>query len=155
MIFQISYKVVFWYYWVRDLRYNDVTWASWRLTSATIRLVVKQHVKDHNKEKTKLHIDSQFWEEFNGSVMRKSFPCHVAIMRFYLTHYSDVIMMVSQITGVSIVYPTVCPGADETKHPSSASLAFVVREIHRWPVNSPHKGPVTRKKFLFDDVIMM
>ena len=31
------------------------------------------------------------------------------------------------------------------KHQSSASLAFV-RGIHRWPVNSPHKGPVTRKK---------
>ena len=30
------------------------------------------------------------------------------------------------------------------KHQSSASLAFV-RGIHRWPVKSPHKGPVTRK----------
>ena len=29
-----------------------------------------------------------------------------------------------------------------------------VRGIHRWPVNSPHKGPVTRKIFPFDDVIM-
>ena len=29
-----------------------------------------------------------------------------------------------------------------------------VRGIHRWPVNSPHKGPVTRKMFPFDDVIM-
>ena len=36
---------------------------------------------------------------------------------------------------------------------SSASLALV-RGIHRWPVNSPHKGPVTRKTFPFDDVIM-
>ena len=36
---------------------------------------------------------------------------------------------------------------------ASASLAFV-REIHRRPVNSPHKGPVTRKMFPFDDVIM-
>ena len=27
-------------------------------------------------------------------------------------------------------------------------------EIHRWPVISPHKGPVTRKVFPFDDVIM-
>ena len=27
-------------------------------------------------------------------------------------------------------------------------------EIHRWPVNSPHKWPVTRKMFPFDDVIM-
>ena len=44
-------------------------------------------------------------------------------------------------------------GADQRKHQSSASLAFV-RGIHRWPVNSPHKWPVTRKMFPFDDVIM-
>ena len=37
---------------------------------------------------------------------------------------------------------------------SSASLAFV-RGIHRWPVNSPHKWPVTRKMLPFDDVIMI
>ena len=37
------------------------------------------------------------------------------------------------------------------KHQSPASLAFV-RGIHRGPVNSPHKGPVTRKMFSFDDV---
>ena len=36
---------------------------------------------------------------------------------------------------------------------SSASLAFV-RGIHRWPANSPHKGPVTRTMFRFDDVII-
>ena len=52
-----------------------------------------------------------------------------------------------------VVYSTVCSDADQRKHQSSASLAFV-RGIHRWPVNSPHKGPVTRKMFLFDDVIM-
>ena len=32
------------------------------------------------------------------------------------------------------------------KHQSSASLAFVMG-IHRWPVNSPHIGPVTLKWF--------
>ena len=37
---------------------------------------------------------------------------------------------------------------------SSASLVFV-RGIRRWPVNSPHKGPVTRKMFTFADVIMI
>ena len=70
-----------------------------------------------------------------------------------LTHYSDVIMsrMASQITSRKIVYSTVYSGTDE--HQSSASLAFV-REIHRWLVNSPHKGPVTRGMFPFDDVIM-
>ena len=69
--------------------------------------------------------------------------------------YSEVIMgaMASQITDVSILYLTVCSGANQRKHQGSASLAFV-RGIHRWPVNSPHKGPVKRKMFPFDDVIM-
>ena len=37
-------------------------------------------------------------------------------------HYSYVIIA-SQITGVSMVYSTVCSGADQRKHQSSASLA--------------------------------
>ena len=70
-------------------------------------------------------------------------------------HYGDVIMSVvtSQIIGVSMVCSTVCSSAEQRKHQSSASLAFV-RGIHRWPVNFPHKGPVTRKIFPFDDVFM-
>ena len=59
----------------------------------------------------------------------------------------------SQITGVSIVCSTVCSGADQRKHQSSTSLALV-RGIHRWPVVSPHKGPVMGKMFPFDNVIM-
>ena len=53
-------------------------------------------------------------------------------------HYSDVIMsaMASEITGVTIIYSTVCSGADQRKYLSSASLAFV-RGIHRSPVNPP------------------
>ena len=69
------------------------------------------------------------------------------------THYNDVIMNASQITGLAIVYSCVYSGADQRKHQSSASLAFV-RGIYRSPVNSPHKGPVTRKMYPFDDVIM-
>ena len=57
------------------------------------------------------------------------------------------------ITSLTIVYSTVYSCADQRKHQNSASLAFV-RGIHRWPVNSHHKGPVTRKMFPFDDVIM-
>ena len=69
--------------------------------------------------------------------------------------YSDAIMsaIVCQITGVSIVCSTVCSGADQTKHQSSASLTFV-SGIHRWPVGSTHKGPVTRITFPFDDAII-
>ena len=50
-------------------------------------------------------------------------------------------------------YSIVYSDADQRKHQSSASLVFV-RGIHRGPVNSPHKCPVTRKMFPFDDVIM-
>ena len=61
--------------------------------------------------------------------------------------------MASQITGASVVCSTVCSGADQRKHQSSASLAFVRESTgQRWI--SPHQRPVTRKKFLFDDVIM-
>ena len=70
-------------------------------------------------------------------------------------HYIDVIMstMASQITSLTIVNSTFYSGADQRKHQSSASLAFVW-VIHRGPLNSPHKWPVTRKMFPFDDVIM-
>ena len=61
--------------------------------------------------------------------------------------------MTSQITSLTIVYSTVYSGTDQRKHQSFASQAFV-RGIHRGPVNSPHKWPVTRKMFPFDDVIM-
>ena len=72
-----------------------------------------------------------------------------------LNYYNDVIMgvMASQTTSFTIVYSTVYLGADQRKHQSFASLAFV-QGIHRWPVNSPHKWPVTRKMAPFDDVIM-
>ena len=56
----------------------------------------------------------------------------------------------SQITSLTIVYSTVDSDADQRKHQSSESLAFVCRG----PMNSPQKWPVTRKMFPFDDVIM-
>ena len=55
----------------------------------------------------------------------------------------------SQITSLTIVYSTVYSGTDQRKHQNSASLAFE-RGIHRWP----HNGPVMRKMFPFDDVII-
>ena len=76
------------------------------------------------------------------------------LMNFH-RHYGDVIMgtIASQITSLTTVYSTVYSDADQRKHQSSTSLAFV-QGIHREPVDSPHKWPVTRKMFLFDDVIM-
>ena len=70
-------------------------------------------------------------------------------------HYDNVIMgaMASEITSLTIVYWTVYSDENQRKHQSYASLAFVWG-IHRVPVNSPHKWPVTRKMSAFDDVIM-
>ena len=70
-------------------------------------------------------------------------------------HCSNVIMitMASQITSFRVVYATVYQSADQRKYQSSASLACV-RGIHRSPVNSSYKGPVTRQISPFDDVIM-
>ena len=53
--------------------------------------------------------------------------------------------MASQITSLIIVFLTVYSDADQRKHEISVSLAFV----------RGHKWPVTRKKFPFDDVIMV
>ena len=73
----------------------------------------------------------------------------------HVVHYNGIIMgaMASQITSLTIVYSAVYPAADQRKHQSSASLAFV-RETHRSPVNAPHQWPVMWKMFPFDDVIM-
>ena len=77
------------------------------------------------------------------------------ISLFPSKHYNDIIMgtMASKITSLRFVYSTVYSDENQRKHQSSASLAFVWG-IHRGQVNSPHKWPVTRKMFPFDDVIM-
>ena len=100
--------------------------------------------------------------------IRHSSPCNAdvwniaVLIHAYITentvkkiYYDDVIMtmLASQITSLTVVYSIVYSGVIQRKHQSSASLAFV-REIHRGPVNFPHKWPVTRKMFPFDDVIM-
>ena len=71
-------------------------------------------------------------------------------------YYSDAIMstMTSQITGVLIVCLTICSEADQRKHQRSVSLAYV-RGIHRWPMDSFHKGLVKRKIFPFGGVMML
>ena len=75
--------------------------------------------------------------------------------KLMLSHCGNVIVsaMESQITSLTIVYTTVYLGADQRKHQSSASLAFV-RGIHLVTGEFPAQTPVTRKMFPFDDVIM-
>ena len=103
------------------------------------------------KKKKKKEKKKKKKNAFENVLCRTS--AHVMSMSDY--HYGDVIMgaLASQITSLMIVYSTVYLGTDQRKHQSSASLAFV-RGIHRWPVNSPHKRPVTRNMLPFDDVII-
>ena len=113
------------------------------------------------KKTLKIHISDPLWginsPVFGGfisprPIMRMAFSCHDAMMSF---HYNDVIMcaIASPITSLTIVYSTVYSDADQRKLYSPASQALV-RGIPRGPLNSPHKWPVTRKMFPFDDVIM-
>ena len=100
---------------------------------------------------TQIFNSSPRWEEefFLAPSMSYVEPLKLQCCAQYsIVHYNNIIMsvMVSQITSITIVYSTGYSGTDQRKHQSSASLAFV-RRIRQWPVNSPHKGPVTWKWF--------
>ena len=70
-------------------------------------------------------------------------------------HHSSVIMsmVVAQITGVSIVCSNVYSAT--SKKISKLGIIGLCEGIHRWPVDSAHKGVITRKMFPFDDVILV
>ena len=87
--------------------------------------------------------------------LQQAWPNTCQASKMLHMHYCDVKMgtVASEITNLAIVYSSVYSDADQRKHQSSASLAFVLG-IHRGPVNSPHKWPVTWKMFPLDNVIM-
>ena len=104
---------------------------------------------------------SNVWFHILGILMYN--PTNTTLLRNFtliteghFCHDGDVIMgtIGYQITSLPIVYSTIYLDADQRRHQSSASLAFV-RGTQRWSVNSPHKWPVTRKMFPFDYVIMI
>ena len=105
----------------------------------------------------RLEPQSRRWPEllFDPTWPRRLFLIKMSL-EVINVHYCDAIMsaMASQITSLTIVNPSLCWDTDQRDHQSSASLAFV-QGIHRRPVNAPHKWPVTRKMFPFDDVIML
>ena len=69
--------------------------------------------------------------------------------RPYFWHYSDVTMsaMVSQISGISTVYPNVCSGVHQRKHQSYAPLAFVSESTGDWWIHLA-EGQWRGKSFL-------
>ena len=57
--------------------------------------------------------------------------------------------MATQIISLAIVY-----SRRRSKKTSKLRVTGLCEKIHRWPVNFPHKGPVTQESFPFDDAIM-
>ena len=70
----------------------------------------------------------------------------ICVGMYILIHYSDIIMgaMASQVTGVSIVCFTVCSSTDQRN----------IKAPRLWPLWGESTGPVTRKMFPFDDIMM-
>ena len=159
-------------------------WASWSLNSPATHMFVQQPAQVNIKEKINASYHwlfvSGIHQMTGGFPSQRASTAESVSMSSYhrgswtsyavsfvssksknhsgyglIQHYSDVIMgaMASQITSLMIIYSTIYSGTDQRKHQISVSLAFV-RGIHRWPVNSPHKGPVMWKMFPFDDIIM-
>ena len=134
-------------------------WAQWRLKSPTSRLFAQPFSRAQIKEniKAQRHWLSKGHSPVNsphkGPVTRKMFPFDDVFMfsKWRIAH--DVESQAARWCLKSIVYSTLCSGACQRKYQSSSSLTSV-RGNHRWPVNSPHKGPVTRKMIIFDDAIM-
>ena len=125
-------------------------------------------------------------QPFNTSGTKLNLVAKILVrFGFVPDHFIDVIMTTaaSQITSLTIVYLIVYSGADQIKHQSSASLAFVrgihrdrwiprtkdqlrgkcfhlmtwsccLRGTRRWPAVSLHKGPVMRRAFLHHGFIM-
>ena len=61
--------------------------------------------------------------------------------------------MTSQLASLTIVYSSIYSRRRSKKTPKHR-VTGLCAENSQWPVNSPHKEPLTRKMFLFDDVIM-
>ena len=124
--------------------YNKFTMPTWSISS-----------RSANSWKSALYlmsIDVKF--STIVALFRCPILCHTTMS--FLILWSDTrnnAVITSEITGVSIVYSTVCSGAGQRIYQSSASLG-IVREFHPWPVNSPHTGPITRKLFPFDVAIL-
>ena len=140
----------------RNFNVENATHIKWVVTSSCYRNLPNNQALKPSAYNTLTIIFETF---YSLPILCASFivaPYFKSGLKTTLTHYCDAIMgvMAFQITSLAIVYSTVYSDVDQRKHQRSASLAFV-QGIHRWPVNSPHKWPVWRKMFPFDDVIMM
>ena len=106
-----------------------------------------QNTTDWNTNVQRTH--HWHWNRYRTEITRGSYFQNV-------THYSDVMTdaMASQITSLPIVNSTVYSGADKGKT-SKLRVTGLLRGIHRWPVSSPHKCPVTRKMLRHHEMYLL
>ena len=142
-----TFTSVQWKHWRSALGVLCNVWFVWGIT---LRPPAVSPCKGQLKTKRFHVMTSSWWPVYLMSYFGSSL-----LNSCWSYHYCHVIVgaVASQITSLTIVYSTAYSDADQRKHQSSASLAFV-RGIYRGPVNSPYKWLVTRKMFPFDDVIM-
>ena len=95
--------------------------------------------------------EGKYWHEHDTPEMGRRGQWQVSLQ--WRHHERDSVSNHQPHDCLLIVYMIVYSDADQRKHENSESLAFM-RGIHRGPVNSPHKLPVTRKMLPFDEVIM-
>ena len=105
-------------------------------------------IPNKNKPRTNAHIDiyGELTHQQNGAMMICSVWTAFKIFIWY--HYIDVMMpkMACRITSLTVVYSTVYSDADQRKHHSSVSLAFVWG-IHRDRCIPRTKGQLRGKCF--------
>ena len=112
--------------------------------------IILQTSRDHD-------IDTDWETNYGRDFARSKFRMSFGKISYIATaprHYSDIILgeMASQITSLTIIYSTVYSGADQRKHQSSASLAFV-RVIHQCG-EIPAQMARNAEMLPFDDVVM-
>ena len=142
-----------------------VIWVAWRSlwrhcnenttdhnNARIVSMIIDITVLKTNVLNTRCFCIAELWRHY--SLISHQIDMNIFVGDTWSVHYDDVIMgaMASKFTSLAIVYWNVYSDADQRKHQSSASLAFVWG-IHRGTLNSPHKWPVTRKMFPFHDVI--
>ena len=148
-----------------------VTWASWRLKSPATYLFVQQLVEACNKRNINCSfvvVTSSCWHNMTNATWSNHVTflsqCHHqsnymlerSAYCWFLYHCITVTSQRAQWrlkSPASQFYSTIHSGADQRNIKAPRHWPLCI-EIHRWPVNSLNKGPVARKLFPFDDVIM-
>ena len=123
--------------------FETPSWSLWRQCNVLSRYPCLLMTCQHKGQSTSSHVIDLLFLEY----------CGLSTRRFWFTqeipYYSDVIMSAMASHHRRPDCPTVCSGAKKTSKLRVTGLCD-----GKSPVHSPHKGPVTRKMFLFDDVIM-